>query len=122
MSLISDIVYTIFPMLYFFISFSAETSYNLGEREWQNYSSGINQQYQGYQEYFQRRRSGEIATVAKFAIVQVEGDRQAEREIPMTMKDWSEHLDSILTMSGEQLLQGNGTISNIQAMEKAEKI
>ena len=40
----------------------------------------------------------------------------------MTMKDWSEHLDSILTMSGEQLLQGNGTISNIQAMEKAEKI
>ena len=48
-------------------------------------------------------------------------ERQAEREIPMTMKDWSEHLDSILTMSGEQLLQGNGTISHIQAMEKAEK-
>lgn len=48
-------------------------------------------------------------------------ERQAEREIPMTMKDWSEHLDRILTMSGEQLLQGNGTISHIQAMEKAEK-
>ena len=46
-------------------------------------------------------------------------ERQAEREIPMTMKDWSEHLDRILTMSGEQLLQGNGTISHIQAMEKA---
>lgn len=27
-------------------------------------------------------------------------------------------LDRILTMSGEQLLQGNGTISHIQAMEK----
>lgn len=48
-------------------------------------------------------------------------ERQAEREIPMTMEDWSEHLDRILTMSGEQLLQGNGTISHIQAMEKAEK-
>ena len=48
-------------------------------------------------------------------------ERQAEREIPMTMKDWSEHLDRILTVSGEQLLQGNGTISHIQAMEKAEK-
>ena len=48
-------------------------------------------------------------------------ERLAEREIPMTMKDWSEHLDRILTVSGEQLLQGNGTISHIQAMEKAEK-
>jgi hypothetical protein len=24
----------------------------------------------------------------------------------MTMKDWAEHLDKILTMSGEKLLQG----------------
>jgi hypothetical protein len=34
-------------------------------------------------------------------------ERQAEREQAMTMKDWAEHLDRILTMSGEQLLQGN---------------
>ena len=33
-------------------------------------------------------------------------ERQAEREIAMTMKDWAEHLDKILTMSGEKLLQG----------------
>ena len=47
-------------------------------------------------------------------------ERQAEREIPMTMADWSKHLDGILTSTGEQLLVGNGTISHIQAMEKAE--
>ena len=35
------------------------------------------------------------------------------------MKDWSEHLDKILTMSGEQLLQGNGSISHEKAIEKA---
>ena len=31
-------------------------------------------------------------------------ERQAEREHAMTMQDWAEHLDRILTMSGEQLL------------------
>lgn len=35
-------------------------------------------------------------------------ERQAEREEVMTMQDWSRHLDNILTMSGEQLLVGNG--------------
>ena len=46
-------------------------------------------------------------------------ERQAEREQVMTMKDWAEHLDRILTMSGEQLLQGNGSVSHKQAVEKA---
>lgn len=46
-------------------------------------------------------------------------ERQAEKEIPMTMKDWARHLDRILTMSGEQLLIGNGTISHEKAIEKA---
>lgn len=46
-------------------------------------------------------------------------ERQAEREQPMTMKDWAEHLERILTMSGEQLLKGNGTVSHKQAVEKA---
>ena len=46
-------------------------------------------------------------------------ERQAEREQVMTMKDWAEHLDRILTMSGEQLLQGNGSISHKQAVDKA---
>ena len=45
-------------------------------------------------------------------------ERQAEREQVMTMKDWAEHLDRILTVSGEQLLQGNGSISHKQAVEK----
>jgi len=43
-------------------------------------------------------------------------ERQAEREQVMTMRDWAEHLDRILTMSGEQLLQGNGNISHKQAL------
>ncbi len=46
-------------------------------------------------------------------------ERQAEREQIMTMKDWAEHLDRILTMSGEQLLEGNGSISHRQAVDKA---
>ena len=28
-------------------------------------------------------------------------ERQAEREIPMTMEDWAKHLDGILTSTGE---------------------
>jgi len=46
-------------------------------------------------------------------------ERQAEREQAMTMKDWAEHLDKILTMSGEQLLMGAGSISHEIAIEKA---
>ena len=46
-------------------------------------------------------------------------ERQAEREQAMTMQDWSEHLDRILTMSGEQLLIGNGSVSHKQAIDKA---
>jgi hypothetical protein len=46
-------------------------------------------------------------------------ERQAEREQAMTMKDWAEHLDRILTMSGEKLLQGAGKISHDKAVEKA---
>lgn len=46
-------------------------------------------------------------------------ERQAEREQTMTMKDWAEHLDRILTMSGEKLLQGAGIVSHEQAVEKA---
>jgi hypothetical protein len=46
-------------------------------------------------------------------------ERQAEREQPMTMNDWSIHLDRILTMSGEKLLHGAGTVSHDQAIEKA---
>lgn len=46
-------------------------------------------------------------------------ERQAEREQAMTMKDWAEHLERILTMTGEQLLQGNGSISHKQAVNKA---
>lgn len=46
-------------------------------------------------------------------------ERQAERGQVMTMKDWAEYLDRILSMSGEQLLQGNGSISHKQAVDKA---
>lgn len=46
-------------------------------------------------------------------------ERQAEREEAMTMKDWATHLDRILTMSGEKLLQTAGSISHDKAIEKA---
>ena len=46
-------------------------------------------------------------------------ERQAEREQVMTMNDWSAYLDRILTMSGEQLLQGSGSVSHDVAMEHA---
>ncbi len=46
-------------------------------------------------------------------------ERQAERQQAMTMKDWAQHLDNILTMSGEKLLQGSGQVSHQQAIEHA---
>jgi hypothetical protein len=47
-------------------------------------------------------------------------ERQAEREQAMTMEDWAKHLDKILTMSGENLLLGAGSVSHKQAVDKAE--
>ena len=47
-------------------------------------------------------------------------ERQAEREVSMTMEDWSKHLDGILTSTGENLLIGSGTVSHSAAMNKAE--
>ena len=47
-------------------------------------------------------------------------ERQAEREIPMTMEDWARHLDGILTSTGEKLLIGNGTVSHDKAMDKVQ--
>lgn len=46
-------------------------------------------------------------------------ERQAGREQPMTMNDWATYLDRILTMSGEELLQGAGRISHEEAMQHA---
>lgn len=46
-------------------------------------------------------------------------ERQAEREQVMTMNDWAAYLDRILTMSGEQLLQGAGSVSHEDAMKHA---
>ena len=45
--------------------------------------------------------------------------RKAERHEPMTMADWSKHLDQILTAGGEKLLRGNGSVSHEQAVDKA---
>lgn len=41
-------------------------------------------------------------------------ERKAERHEPMTMADWSKHLDQILTAGGEQLLEGNGFLGFYQ--------
>ena len=44
---------------------------------------------------------------------------QAMRHNPMYMSDYVEHLDNVLKTTREKLLQGAGTISHAQAMEKA---
>lgn len=48
-------------------------------------------------------------------------ERQAEREVPMKMKDWADHLDAILSATGEQLLLGAGSVSHKKAVEKAKR-
>lgn len=45
-------------------------------------------------------------------------ERQAEREIVMTMKDWVAHVDNILSATGEDVLEGSGKISRVQMTEK----
>ena len=47
-------------------------------------------------------------------------ERQAQKEIPMTMKDWIEHVDKILAAAGENLLTGSGTVSRPQMENKVE--
>ncbi|MDO4690750.1 MAG: virulence RhuM family protein [Fusobacterium sp.] len=47
-------------------------------------------------------------------------ERQAEKEIVMYMKDWVEHVDKILKAVGEDILQGNGKITNQKMIEKVE--
>ena len=44
---------------------------------------------------------------------------QAMRHNPMYMADYVEHLDNVLKTTGEKVLQGAGTISHTQAIEKA---
>lgn len=44
---------------------------------------------------------------------------QAMRHNPMHMSDYVEHLDGLLRATGEQLLEGAGTVSHTQAIEKA---
>ena len=45
---------------------------------------------------------------------------QAMRHSPMYMNDYIEHLDRILSSTGEKLLEGAGTVSHEQALKKAE--
>lgn len=46
---------------------------------------------------------------------------QAMKHNPMHMSDYVEHLDKILAATGERVLEGAGTVSHAQAMEKAEQ-
>ena len=46
---------------------------------------------------------------------------QAMRHNPMHMSDYIEHLDRVLSTTGEKLLEGAGSVSHKQAMEKAEQ-
>lgn len=46
--------------------------------------------------------------------------RQAERGVPMKMKDWAKHLEAILVSTGEQLLLDAGKVSHEKAIDKAK--
>ena len=46
---------------------------------------------------------------------------QAMRHNPMYMSDYVEHLDSLLQATGEKLLEGAGTVSHTQALNKAKE-
>ena len=46
---------------------------------------------------------------------------QAMKHNPMHMSDYIEYLDKVLSATGEKLLDGAGSISHKQAMEKAER-
>ena len=46
---------------------------------------------------------------------------QAMRHNPMYMSDYVEHLDNVLRATGENLLEGAGNISHVQAMAKANE-
>ncbi|CYV31878.1 RhuM [Streptococcus suis] len=48
-------------------------------------------------------------------------ERQAQRQIVMTMADWIQHVDRILLATGEDLLTHAGTISREQMMEKVSQ-
>ena len=43
------------------------------------------------------------------------------RHNPMHMSDYIEHLDRVLSTTGEKLLEGAGTVSHKQALAKAEQ-
>lgn len=48
-------------------------------------------------------------------------ERQANREIAMTMKDWLTHVNNILKATGEDLLEDSGKISREQMQVKVDK-
>ena len=46
---------------------------------------------------------------------------QAMRHNPMYMNDYIEHLDNVLKVTGEKVLEGSGSVSHAQAMAKANE-
>jgi len=70
--------------------------------------------------------SGELnpdSTVAFFATVQQEGERNVNRDkqyYNLDMSDWIQRLDDFLKLSGKELLHHAGTISAKLAKEKAD--
>lgn len=47
-------------------------------------------------------------------------ERQAQKEITMTMQDWLQYTDRLLSITGEDILVGNGKISKEKANEKVQ--
>ena len=92
---------------------------HMGLTSWEQYPNGKIQKYDVSiaKNYLSRE---ELQALERIVTMYLDyAEYQAGRHIPMTMQDWSLHLDRILTMSGEQLLIGNGSVSHKQAIDKA---
>jgi len=47
-------------------------------------------------------------------------ERQAQRKVVMTMKDWVNHVNNVLDAAGEDVLQGHGKISKEEMSDKVD--
>lgn len=47
-------------------------------------------------------------------------ERQAQKEVMITMNDWLKYVDRMLRATGEKILIGNGSISKEQADKRAQ--
>lgn len=70
---------------------------------------------------YQNRLIKELKSLNNLVSAYLEfAEREVEKEIVMYIKDWIEHIDKILKVVSEDILQGNIKITNQEMIEKVE--